>query len=39
MAGELAGYEVFERFYEIGSHQGIVDTQVYLLEQTAKGSL
>ena len=32
LAGELAGYEVFERFYEIGSHQGIADTQAYLLE-------
>jgi NDP-sugar pyrophosphorylase family protein len=39
MAGELAGYEVFERFYEIGSHQGIADTQAYLLEKTAKGGL
>ena len=39
LAGELAGYEVFERFYEIGSHQGIADTQVYLLEKIAKGSL
>ena len=39
LAGELAGYEVFERFYEIGSHQGIADTQAYLLEKTAKGSL
>jgi len=38
LAGELAGYEVFERFYEIGSHQGIADTQTYLLEKTAKGS-
>ena len=37
--GELAGYEVFERFYEIGSYQGIVDTQAYLLEQTAKDGL
>jgi len=36
---ELAGYEVFERFYEIGSHQGIADTQAYLLEQTAKDGL
>ncbi len=33
LAGELAGYEVFERFYEIGSHQGISDTQAYLLEK------
>ena len=39
LAGELAGYEVFERFYEIGSREGIADTQAYLLEKTAKGSL
>jgi NDP-sugar pyrophosphorylase family protein len=39
LAGELAGYEVFERFYEIGSHSGIADTQAYLLEKTAKGIL
>jgi NDP-sugar pyrophosphorylase family protein len=39
LTGELAGYEVFERFYEIGSHQGIVDTQAYLLEKIAKGTL
>jgi MurNAc alpha-1-phosphate uridylyltransferase len=39
LAGELAGYEVFERFYEIGSHQGITDTQDYLLEKRARGSL
>ena len=39
LAGELAGYEVYERFYEIGSHQGITDTQNYLLEKTAKGGL
>jgi len=39
LTGELAGYEVFERFYEIGSDQGIVDTQAYLLEKIAKGSL
>jgi NDP-sugar pyrophosphorylase family protein len=39
LAGELAGYEVFERFYEIGSHQGIADTQAYILEKTAKGNL
>ena len=39
LAGELAGYEVFERFYEIGSHQGIADTQAYLLEKTERGSL
>jgi MurNAc alpha-1-phosphate uridylyltransferase len=39
LAGELVGYEVFERFYEIGSHQGIADTQDYLLRKTAKVSL
>ncbi|QWD76416.1 nucleotidyltransferase family protein [Polynucleobacter sp. MWH-UH24A] len=39
LAGELAGYEVFERFYEIGSHQGIVDTEAYLLGKIVKGSL
>jgi NDP-sugar pyrophosphorylase family protein len=27
---ELGGYEVFERFYEIGSHQGIVDFSNFL---------
>lgn len=31
LSGELAGYEVFERFYEIGSLQGIEDTQSYLI--------
>jgi NDP-sugar pyrophosphorylase family protein len=39
LVGELAGYEVFERFYEIGSHQGIVDAQVYLLKKVEKGDL
>lgn len=28
--GRLAGYEVKERFYEIGSHQGIRETEEYL---------
>jgi hypothetical protein len=27
---ELGGFEVFERFYEIGSHQGIEDFSGYL---------
>ena len=27
---QLAGYEVFERFYEIGSHQGILDFTAYI---------
>lgn len=35
----LAGYEVFERFYEIGSSQGIADTHEYLLQKTTKDSL
>jgi MurNAc alpha-1-phosphate uridylyltransferase len=39
LTGELAGYEVFERFYEVGSHQGITDTQAYLLKKTAQGGL
>ena len=30
LKGELFGYEVFERFYEIGSHQGIIETEKYL---------
>jgi NDP-sugar pyrophosphorylase family protein len=37
LAGELAGYEVFNRFYEIGSHQGIEDAQAYLSGKTAEG--
>ena len=39
LSGNLAGYEVFERFYEIGSHQGIEDTQLYLFQQIAKDAL
>ena len=27
---QLAGYEVYERFYEIGSHQGILDFAAYV---------
>lgn len=27
---QLAGFEVNERFYEIGSHQGIKETELYL---------
>ena len=33
--GELAGYEVHERFYEIGSPQGIADTEAYLRARRA----
>lgn len=36
---QLAGYEVFERFYEIGSLQGIVDTQKYLSQKITKDNL
>ncbi len=36
---QLAGYEVFERFYEIGSYQGIADTEDYLLKHTTKDNL
>ena len=39
VAKELAGFEVFERFYEIGSHQGIADTKTYLMQEIEKGSI
>jgi N-acetyl-alpha-D-muramate 1-phosphate uridylyltransferase len=29
LAGDLAGYEVHERFYEIGSHQGLAEAAEY----------
>ncbi|HEY2817072.1 MAG TPA: nucleotidyltransferase family protein [Casimicrobiaceae bacterium] len=32
-AGRLAGFEVFERFYEIGSPQGLTETADYLASQ------
>lgn len=35
--GLLAGFEVVERFYEIGSLQGIRETENYLLKRTGKG--
>ena len=31
--GRLAGHEVTERFYEIGSHAGIADTEAYLAKR------
>lgn len=31
MRGQLAGYEVHERFYEIGSNGGLKETEVYFL--------
>lgn len=33
LKGELMGYEVFERFYEIGSHQGLRETEEFLRKQ------
>lgn len=30
---ELKGYEIFERFYEIGSHQGLKETEEFLLKR------
>jgi hypothetical protein len=35
LAGELAGHEVQQRFYEIGSHAGIADTEAFLLNGNA----
>jgi NDP-sugar pyrophosphorylase family protein len=29
--GQLAGFEVHERFYEIGSHTGLKETEEYFL--------
>lgn len=34
LRGELAGFEVRERFYEIGSWQGMADTESYLRSRT-----
>ncbi|MBX3064501.1 MAG: nucleotidyltransferase family protein [Anaerolineae bacterium] len=31
--GKLSGYEVFTRFYEIGSHEGLEETRGYLSSQ------
>jgi NDP-sugar pyrophosphorylase family protein len=36
LKNELFGYEVFERFYEIGSHQGILETKEYLTTKEKK---
>lgn len=33
LAGELAGYEVHERFYEIGSHSGLKEAETYFSER------
>lgn len=37
--GQLAGFEIFERFYEIGSLQGIADTNSYLLNKIKRDSI
>jgi N-acetyl-alpha-D-muramate 1-phosphate uridylyltransferase len=34
LAGQLAGHEVHERFYEIGSHQGLAETIAYFSQRT-----
>lgn len=33
--GEMTGYEVTQRFYEIGSHQGLKETEEYLRQRAA----
>src|SRR5262249_26319502 len=33
--GEMMGVEVHQRFYEIGSHQGLQETAAYLASRTA----
>ena len=33
LTGELAGYEVHERFYEIGSHGGLKETEMYFVNK------
>lgn len=33
LQGQLAGYEVNERFYEIGSHNGLKETEMYFLKK------
>ena len=39
VAGQLLGIEVTERFYEIGSPQGLVDFSEWILAHRAKGDL
>ena len=36
LKSELFGYEVFERFYEIGSQQGILEAEEYLTSKEKK---
>lgn len=33
LKGDLQGYEVYNRFYEIGSHTGLAETEFYLQEK------
>ena len=33
LKGQLAGYEMHERFYEIGSHSGLKETEIYFLKK------
>jgi len=33
---ELAGYEVYNRFYEIGSFEGIKETENYIINKKVK---
>ena len=35
-AGQLAGFEVFERFYEIGSPEGLAETEKYLMQKVTE---
>ena len=35
VCGELLGHEVTQRFYEIGSHQSLEETQLYLRTRSA----
>lgn len=36
LEGDLQGYEVYNRFYEIGSHTGLAETEHYLQEKGKK---
>jgi MurNAc alpha-1-phosphate uridylyltransferase len=36
VAGELGAFEVHDRFYEIGSHQGLKETEIYLTSRREK---
>jgi hypothetical protein len=36
LRGQLTGLEVYERFYEIGSHTGLKETSEYFYTQEKK---